>query len=499
MLVLIRLRVEAQPEKHIWGTWILLSSAEGVRSESTPPRASCTRPSNVLSLRMRIPSRWTTSGLKRGISAFGLTILIAGVAVNRDPVIASKVAKIFHVPTVVLASSTMAATPAEKAMQVTVLRASNPVVVTPPGSKINIETNFDAQRPLPQDDSLVLFLVDEHGVDATRMENNLNNFFTILPTSRWIGPISILSTMTVPKHAHGVYSIMAALYRPAGPVQLTSGPGVTEDLHFRYKIGTLRVAPSAPPPALLPPKTLDLTGYHLTLDESFTQMSVSDSKTNDGSRWYAKNKDCCMSTTDGTSTEMAGVSSPRNPFSLIPGGGLNIRLQRSSKSWTSGILTSVDSSGKGFSQQYGYFEMKAKFPRGESTWPAFWLLNTASKKGRAPEAEIDVVEYIAHLRDANYITTTLHDWSNRTAPAASHHQVPLPTSGFHTYGMMWTPATMTFYFDSSVTMRCPTPSIMKQPFYLLVDLGIGSGWPTENTPHTNDLQVQYIRAYSSGN
>jgi beta-glucanase (GH16 family) len=156
----------------------------------------------------------------------------------------------------------------------------------------------------------------------------------------------------------------------------------------------------------------------------------------------------------------------------------------------------VDSFGEGFSQQYGYFEMKAKLPRGEYTWPAFWLLNTAAKKGRAPEGEIDVFEYIANPRAPNYLGTTLHDWSNKTAPAASHHRVPLPTSGFHTYGMMWTPATMTFYFDSAVTMRCPTPSIMKQPYYLLIDLGLGSGYPTEHTPHTNDLQIQYIRVYS---
>ena len=49
-------------------------------------------------------------------------------------------------------------------------------------------------------------------------------------------------------------------------------------------------------PALLPAKTLDLTGYYLTLDEPFTVMSISDSKTHDGSRWYAKNEECCMST-----------------------------------------------------------------------------------------------------------------------------------------------------------------------------------------------------------
>jgi hypothetical protein len=449
-----------------------------------------------VALQTCIPFTWTSSGLKPAICAFCLTILTAGLAIGKGRAVAPMISKIFHVPTVVLAASTMATTSAGTASQVAVLRASNPVIVAPPGSKINIEANFNAQRALPQDESLVLSLVDASGVDATRVENNLNNFWTILPTSRWVGPITVLSPITVPKHAHGAYSIMVAIDGPTGPVQLTAGPGVTQDPHFRYKIGTVRVDPSAPAPALLPSKTLDLTGYHQTFDESFTVMSISDSKTNDGSRWYAKNKECCMATTDGTSTAMVGISSPHNPFSLIPGGGLNIRLQRTAKSWTSGVITSVDSLGEGFSQQYGYFEMKAKFPSGEATWPAFWLLNTASKKGRAPEGEIDVVEYIANPHSANYIATTLHDWSNRTAPAASRHRVPSPTGGFHTYGMMWTPATMTFYFDSAVTMRCPTPSIMKQPYYLLVDLGIGSGWPTENTPHTNDLQIQYIRAYS---
>jgi hypothetical protein len=442
------------------------------------------------------PSKSRSSGHKPMIRAFGLIIVTAALAINGDPANTPMIAKIIHFPTVVLAHSTTASRPTGTTTQVAVLRASNPLIVAPPGANINIQTNFNAQSPLPKDYSLVLFLVDARGVEATRVENNLNNNLTVLPTTRWMGPITLLISIPIPKLAHGMYSIMVALSGSAGPIQLTSGPGVTQDPGFRYKIGTIRVDPSAPAPALLPAKTLDLTGYHLTLDESFTFLSISDSKTHDGSRWYAKNEECCMSTTDKTATAMVGISSPHNPFSLIPGGGLNIRLQRTLNSWTSGVLTSVDSVGEGFSQQYGYFEMKAKFPRGEDTWPAFWLLNTASKRDRAAAGEIDVVEYVANPHFANYIATTLHDWSNHTTPAASHYRVPLPTVGFHTYGIMWTPATMTFYFDSAVTMRCPTPPIMKQPYYLVVDLGIGSGWPTTNTPHTNDMQIEYVRAYS---
>jgi serralysin len=95
--------------------------------------------------------------------------------------------------------------------------------------------------------------------------------------------------------------------------------------------------------------------------------------------------------------------------------------------------------------------------------------------------EIDVVEYIANPAFPNYITTTLHDWSNKTTPAMSHHMVDLPSNGFHTYGMLWTATTMTFYFDGSITFECPTPPMMHQPYYLLFDLGLGAGWPTSST------------------
>jgi hypothetical protein len=54
---------------------------------------------------------------------------------------------------------------------------------------------------------------------------------------------------------------------------------------------------------------------------------------------------------------------------------------------------------------------------------------------------------------------------------------------------------MTFYFDGAVAFQTPTPAIMQQPYYPIVDLGIGGGWPTEATPPVNDMQIQYIRAY----
>ena len=141
--------------------------------------------------------------------------------------------------------------------------------------------------------------------------------------------------------------------------------------------------------------------------------------------------------------------------------------------------------------------MKARFSNGLDTMPAFWLLNTAAKSGGAPAGEIDIVEYIANPGFSNYVSTTLHNWSNNTTPAMSHNIVSTPTTGFHTYGMLWTATTMTFYFDGTVTFQAPTPSIMQQPYYLLIDQGLGGGWPTNSTPPVNDMLIQYIRVYSN--
>jgi hypothetical protein len=382
------------------------------------------------------------------------------------------------------------------ATQVTVLPASQPITTGPPGAIFNIGANFNATSSLSATDTLNFDIVNSYGAIVATASNNLNNGYTLLPTTQWNGPLSITTSMTIPSVPNGTYYIMMSLNNANGPVQMTPGSGVVEDNEVRYYIGALSVNSSAAAPSYLAPATLNLTGYKLTFDDEFTKLSISDSSVNDGSNWYTLNELCCLTPTDGSGAAMVGITSAYNPFSLISGGGLDIRLQKNSNNWTSGVLTSVDSHGIGFSQQYGYFEMKAQLPTGLDTWPAFWLLNTAAKSSGAPPGEIDIMEYISNPAFPNYIATTLHDWSNSSTVDLSHNLVTLPTNGYHTYGMLWTATTMTFYFDGTVTFQCPTPSIMQQPYYLLVDLGIGGGWPTNGTPSPDDMLVQYVRAYS---
>jgi Glycosyl hydrolases family 16/Ricin-type beta-trefoil lectin domain len=382
---------------------------------------------------------------------------------------------------------------------ITVLPASQPSQIAPPGATINIGTNFTAVSPLSTAYRLTIYLTDSSGYTITSVTDTLDEYDSTVPTTQWQGLINITRSFTVPSVANGTYQVMVALDNAATNqvLAISTGRGVTQDTQYRYAIGTVTVQASAPTPSLLAPHTLDLTGFTLTFDDEFQTLDLSDGHVNNGSKWYTHNEQCCMQTTDGSGTYMYGMDDPVDPYSMEPGGGLDIRLQERNNNWSSGVITSVDNYGVGFSQEYGYFEMSAQFPSGRDTWPAFWLLNTASKASGAAQGEIDVVEYIANSAFINTIRTTLHDWSNNTAPDFSWNQVTNPSDGNrHTYGMLWTAQSMTFYFDGTVYFSCPTPTIMHQPYYMLVDLGIGSGYPTNNTPPVNDMIVQYVRAYA---
>ncbi len=239
-------------------------------------------------------------------------------------------------------------------------------------------------------------------------------------------------------------------------------------------------------------------GYHLTFEDDFSSLDLSDTNTN-GARWYTHTVQCCLTDTSSpnTPTFMAGINDPpgQDPFSLLPGGGLNIRLQKHNGAWYSGVIATVDSNGNGFSQKYGYFEMKARFPKAVGSWPAFWLLNSNALSQHAPAGEIDIVE--SYMFAPQYINTTLHDWTPPGSTPAHHlAKVDDLSDGFHTFGMLWTAATMSFYCDGALLYSTPTPAIMHQPFYPIVDLGLGGGWPTNQMPDQANMEVAYVRVYS---
>lgn len=184
------------------------------------------------------------------------------------------------------------------------------------------------------------------------------------------------------------------------------------------------------------------------------------------------------------------------PFSIVDG-NLRIEVKKDGEIWKSGLLCSVDTAGNGFAQQYGYFEMRAKFPKGPGTWPAFWLL--ALQKLIDPTSmgfEVDIVEQYG--REPNVMHSVLHWWypDKRHESAENKFVVGDMTDDFHNYGFLWTEKEMIWYFDSKELWRQATPVESKTPMYVLVNLALGPGWPIDKTPNPSEMLVDYIRVYA---
>lgn len=234
---------------------------------------------------------------------------------------------------------------------------------------------------------------------------------------------------------------------------------------------------------------LDLSGYKLTFDDEFNDLSVSTNRP--GTRWFTRTK--------GDFGDARFVDPGEGfPFS-VSRGVLSIQARKFPDGWRSGILASIDPEGRGFSQEYGYFEMRAKFPKGPGTWPGFWMLTTGSLTNpKQTTFEVDIVE--EYGRSPKTLFTTIHWWP--PAGSGSHHAIGAHcetvdmSRDFHTYGLLWTKDTLTWYLDRRAVWKQPTPADARVPMYLLVDLALGSGWPITHTPNPSTMLVDYVRAYS---
>lgn len=158
--------------------------------------------------------------------------------------------------------------------------------------------------------------------------------------------------------------------------------------------------------------------------------------------------------------------------------------------YTSGLLTTRES----FSQQYGYFEMRARLPAEHGMWPAFWMLPISSDW----PPEIDIMEYLGREPDAYYAGYHAEPDDDHIADV-ERIDIPGPVEEFHVYGVLWEPRRLTYFLDGQVVRRLRTPDDMHQPMYMIVNMAIGGNWaesPQEDTRFPARMSVDYVRAYA---
>lgn len=178
-------------------------------------------------------------------------------------------------------------------------------------------------------------------------------------------------------------------------------------------------------------------------------------------------------------------------FALVDG-VLQIRAERRAiggMAYSSGLISTRNS----FDFTYGYATMRARVPRGQGLWPAFWLVT----HGTVRRPEIDVMEILGHQTERIY--TILHYLDER----GSHGQIAGSTDGpdfaddFHVFAVEWSAGAVNWYVDGRHVFRA-TKEIPHEPMYLIANLAVGGDWPGPpdgSTQFPATFAVDYIRVY----
>ena len=201
---------------------------------------------------------------------------------------------------------------------------------------------------------------------------------------------------------------------------------------------------------------------------------------------------------------------PQNAF--LQDGNLVIKVLAEKYTGADGVARDYTSArlktlGK-FSQKYGRFEARIKIPRGQGIWPAFWMLGSDIEKRGWPKCgEIDIMENIG--KEPALVHGTIHGpgyngANGLGAPYSLADNQPF-ADDYHVYAVEWEPKAIRFYVDDHLyETRTPadlpagTKWVYGHPFFLLLNVAVGGGWPGNpdaTTVFPQSMLVDYVRVY----
>lgn len=130
---------------------------------------------------------------------------------------------------------------------------------------------------------------------------------------------------------------------------------------------------------------------------------------------------------------------------------------------------------------YGYYEIKAKLPSGNGYWPSFWMFGACQFTAYN---EIDIFEFCgcdctqyqagAYFEDDEDGVNESTDGNGTKHPNKDIENLPNLCSGFHRYGVEWTPTYIKYFFDG-VEKFSHTGEFMIYPLQLILQLPVDQG------------------------
>jgi beta-glucanase (GH16 family) len=158
--------------------------------------------------------------------------------------------------------------------------------------------------------------------------------------------------------------------------------------------------------------------------------------------------------------------------------------------YTSGRM---DTNGKQ-SFLYGKFEMRARLPRTQGMWPAFWLLPISNEW----PPEIDIMEMLGHEPNKVYVSNhwgTVETHTYFTSPFTLPTLNPNFSSNFNVFACEWWPDRVDFFVNGQ-PVATHYSRVPQELMYVIVNTAVGGFWPgypNATTIFPQRFEIDWIR------
>ncbi len=189
----------------------------------------------------------------------------------------------------------------------------------------------------------------------------------------------------------------------------------------------------------------------------------------------------------------------------VENGNLVIEAHKESfenKNYTSARLVTK---GK-FDWTYGRIEVRAKLPAGKGSWPAIWMLGSATPLKWPDDGEIDIMEHVGF--DPGKVHASIHSKKYNHVQGtqkSANMMVPDFSKEFHVYSLDWTADSIRVSIDNKTYFSFTNEHSgqdawpFNKPHHLLLNIAVGGNWGgqqgIDDSIFPIRMEVDYVRIY----